>query len=92
MTCVTSEIIWSIALLKDFGVNSSSAMVYYNNQAAIHLASNQTFHERLKHEEISITTISSRKKVNDGLIKFVHVKSQHQLADLLIKALPFFFR
>lgn len=77
LTSVTSEITWLKSLLKDFWVDVDSAMVYCDNQAAIHI---------VKHVEIDCQfTIE---KVNEGLIKLVHVPSKHQLADLLTKPLP----
>ena len=82
---VTSEIMWLLALLKDFGVSAGPTLIFCDNQAAIHLSSNPRFHERSKHVEIDCHF--TRDKVLDGTIRLVHVKTAHQLADILTKPL-----
>ena len=74
------------SLLQDFQLMVGSAIVYYDSQVAIHIASNPTYHERTKHIEADYHFI--REKVQDGTISLIHVWTQHQVADLLTKALP----
>ena len=74
------------SLLKDFDLSVGSTAVYCDSQAAIHIASNPTYHERTKYIEVDCHFI--REKVTNGTIKLVHVRTQHQIADLLTKALP----
>ena len=53
LASTTSEILWIQQLLKDFGFsNSSPTLLFCDNQATIHIASNPSFHERTKHIEI----------------------------------------
>ena len=59
--------------------------MYCDNQAAIFLANNPTFHERIKHIKIDYHAI--RHRVLDGFITTPYVDSSHQLADILIKGL-----
>ena len=53
MAATTSELVWLKQLLLDFGIQLNTPMLLFSdNQAAIHIASNPTFHERTKHIEI----------------------------------------
>ena len=90
LASVTSEVLWAKALLKDFNVCIGPTLVFCDNNAAIHLASNPSFHERSKH--IEIYCHFTRDRVQDGTLHLVHVKSYHQLADLFTKpvATPLF--
>ena len=52
LASLTSEIIRDSTLLKDVGVEVSPTLVFHDSHAAVHLASNPSFHERSKHIEI----------------------------------------
>lgn len=46
MASTTCELIWLQYLLKDLGVHHSQPMyLYYENKAALHIATNLVFHE-----------------------------------------------
>ena len=86
MTTTTSKLVWLKQLLQDFDVQVSKlTLLFCDNQAAINIASNPTFHERTKHIEIDCHFV--RDKVANGLIKLMPVSSQHQLVDIFTKPL-----
>lgn len=87
MAATTSEILWLNQLLKDFSIPISSPnLLFCDNQAAVHIATNPAFHERTKHIEIDCHFI--RDHVNIGTIKLMPVRTHHQLADIFTKPLP----
>ena len=86
MANMTCELIWFTALLRDFGIqNKEPTTLFCNNEAAIHIAANPVFHERMKHIVIDCHLV--REKIQAGCLKTMHVSSQHQIADLFTKAL-----
>lgn len=87
LAAVSSELIWITQLLMDLHVEClSPAITYCDNQAAISIASNPTFHERTKHIEIDCHFV--RDKIVEGFLKLLPIRSNLQLADMFTKALP----
>ena len=87
LASTASELVWVHQLLKDFQIYvSSPALLFYDNQASVHIASNPIFHERIKHIETDCHFI--RDKITKGFIKLMPIRSQHQLAEYFTKALP----
>lgn len=82
----TSEVIWVIGLLEDLSVHQNGPVkVHCDSKAAIHIAVNPMFHERMKHLEIDCHFV--RENVTQGVIILQHVRSKNQEADLLTKAI-----
>ena len=76
MMHASSEMLWVRSFLQELGFLVRGAMLMYcDNQAAIFLASNPTFHERIKHIKIDYHAI--RHRVLDGFITTPYVDSSH---------------
>ena len=87
LATTTSELTWINQLMKDFYIMSPSpAVMYCDNDAAIHIASNPIFHERTKHIELDCHFV--REKVLQHHIKLLPLRSSQQLADIFTKPLP----
>lgn len=80
------EILWLKQLLSELGENYNCITLCVDNQSAIKLINNPSYHKRTKHIDVKYNFI--REKVELGLIKVEYVPSNEQLADILTKPLP----
>ncbi|CAL1370920.1 unnamed protein product [Linum trigynum] len=86
MASTVSEVIWVRWLLSELGVpQPASTPLYWDNQAALHIAANPVFHERTKHVEMDCYFV--RERVQSGHIVPLKFTSHLQLADLFTKGL-----
>ncbi|XP_071732931.1 secreted RxLR effector protein 161-like [Rutidosis leptorrhynchoides] len=87
MAQTTCELIWIGNILGEIGFAQSESMnLWGDNKSAIHIANNPVFHERTKHIEVDCHF--TREKLEEGIIRIPHIKSNEQLADIFTKALP----
>ena len=54
MTEAVKETIWLKGITEESAMNRGKVVVYCDNQSAIHLAKNQSFHERSKHIDVRL--------------------------------------
>ena len=87
LASTTCELQWLTFLLNDLCVSCSKpAVLYCDNQSALHIAANPVFHERTKHLDIDCHIV--REKSQTGLMRLLPISSHNQLADIFTKALP----
>nr|GEV76532.1 hypothetical protein [Tanacetum cinerariifolium] len=86
MASTVSEVLWVRWLLSELRIDTSSPTpLFYDNQAARHIANNPVFHERTKHVEMDCYFV--RERVDSKEIVPMHISSKLQIADLLTKGL-----
>lgn len=86
MATTTCEIVWVVGLLRDMGVHlRGPTTLFCDNMAAIHIAANPMYHERMKHIEIDYHLV--REKIKEGLIPTQYFPTHQQLGDIFMKSL-----
>lgn len=80
------EIIWLRYLFANLNYpQANPTSIYEDNKGTIALAENPTIHNRTKHIDIQYHFI--REKITDNTVKFEHVRTEDQIADILTKGL-----
>ena len=79
------ELLWLRRLLMEIGHGPNMEMnLFCDNKAAIDISQNPIQHDRTKHVEIDRHFI--KQNLEEKIIRFVFIKSENQLADMLTKA------
>lgn len=86
LTEATTEAIWMKTWIREVFRINTQAQIYCDNQSAIALSKNDTYHQRTKHIDIKYHFI--RERVKSGDIQIHWIPTQQQQADLLTKMLP----
>lgn len=82
----TAELVWMQQLLKAFDVHTKDqTLLFGDNEAALQIAHNPTFHERTKHIEVDCHFV--QEKVEDKTIKLLPIRYALQLANTFTKPL-----
>jgi hypothetical protein len=79
------EAVWFQQLLSELGVGGRSTTLYCDNQSAIALVNNPTFHQRTKH--INVRLFDIRELQEKKTVNIVYISTEQQLADILTKPL-----
>jgi hypothetical protein len=66
-------------------IHNFPAVIFCDNDSAIHIANNPIFHERTKHIEMDCHIVQD--KVLEGIIHLMPIPTKEQTADLLTKPL-----
>lgn len=85
MTEAVKETIWLKGITEESAMNRGKVVVYCDNQSAIHLAKNQSFHERSKHIELRLHFV--RDIIAAGEIGVGKVPTKDNPSDMLTKSL-----
>ncbi|KAH9779099.1 Integrase catalytic domain-containing protein [Citrus sinensis] len=82
-TEAVKEAIWLKGLLGDLGVIQENIAVFCDNQSAIFLAKNQTYHARTKHIDVKYHYV--REIIESGAVLLKKIDTKDNLSDMLTK-------
>jgi len=82
-TQACKEVIWVQRLMEELGHKEQKILVYCDNQSALHIARNSTFHSRTKH--IGVQYHFVREVVEDENVDMQKIHTKDNLADVMTK-------
>lgn len=80
------EMLWMKQFLSELGFKQTKYVLFCDNQSAIHLAKNSTFHARSKHIDVRYHWI--RDTLNNELLELEKIHTDDNGSDMLTKGLP----
>nr|GEW79643.1 retrotransposon protein, putative, unclassified [Tanacetum cinerariifolium] len=81
-----AQVMWIRTQLQDYGFNYNKILLYCDSQSAIAISCNLVQHSHTKHIHTRYHFI--KKQVKNGIIELYFVRTEYQLEDMFIKALP----
>ena len=85
-TKACKELLWLKRFMEELGFRQERYVVLCDNQSAIHLSKNSTFHSRSKHIDVRYHWM--RDVINNKLLELEKVYTNDNGADTMTKALP----
>nr|GEU81218.1 hypothetical protein [Tanacetum cinerariifolium] len=81
-----AQVMWMRTQLQDYGFNYNKIPLYYDSQSAIAITCDPVQHSHTKHIHTRYHFI--KEQVENSIIELYFVRTEYQLADMFIKALP----
>ncbi|GKD84693.1 hypothetical protein Tco_1355847 [Tanacetum coccineum] len=81
----SKEAVWLKMLLKELGYKQEKITLFCENQSALYLARNLTFHSKTKNIRVQYHFV--REKVIEGTVDMQKIHIDEMLADYLMKAI-----
>jgi hypothetical protein len=86
ITEVTKELLWMKKFLQELGLQQERYVLYCDNQSAIYLNKNLTFHSRFKHIDVRYHWI--RDALDEKLLQIKKIHTDDNGSDMMTKSLP----
>ncbi|GJV88834.1 retrovirus-related pol polyprotein from transposon TNT 1-94 [Tanacetum coccineum] len=81
----SKEAVWLKMLLEELGYKQEKITLFCDNQSALYLARNPTFHSKTKHIRVQYHFV--REKVEEGTVDMQKIHTDDNVADYLTKAI-----
>nr|GFB53561.1 retrovirus-related Pol polyprotein from transposon TNT 1-94 [Tanacetum cinerariifolium] len=86
LSACCAQVLWMRTQLTDYGFHFNKIPIYCDSKSVIAISCNPVQHSRTKHIDVRYHFI--KEHVEKGTIELYFVKTDYQLADIFIKALP----
>ncbi|KAJ4719028.1 Retrovirus-related Pol polyprotein from transposon TNT 1-94 [Melia azedarach] len=80
------ELLWMKRFLQELDFKQQQYVVFCDNQSAIHLSKNSSFHAKSKHIDVRYHWL--RDALNDNMFELEKIHTNHNASDILTKTLP----